>query len=440
MRETVIQFGEGNFLRAFAEDFLDELNKKGLYDGKAVIVKPTPRGDLEKFEAQSCVYNLVIRGIENGKSVTRRKEIHSISRCVNPYEDFSAYLELAHNPDMRFIISNTTEAGIEYNPDCKPTDAPAPSFPAKLTQLLFERFKAGLKGFILLPCELIDGNGDELKKCVLRHAEEWKLDEAFSEWLESENTFCNTLVDRIVTGYPKDDAVEICKEIGYDDRLLDTAEPYHLWAIEGDFESELPLRAAGFNVIWTDDIRPLKKRKVRLLNGAHTVTVFPAMLLGLETVGECLEDKEVNAFLRYYLNSCVLPVLGESAENKAFADAVLERFSNPFIRHLLKSISLNSVSKFSVRVLPTALDYKNKFGEYPKAAALSLASLIYYYKNREPSDSAKLIEFIKESSVKDILKSDIFGADISDMTDAVLQAYAFAESDRIKEGIQWAIS
>jgi len=435
MKETIIQFGEGNFLRAFAEDFIEELNRKGLYDGGVVVVKPTPRGNLDKFAAQDCRYHLVIRGMENGERVSRMKEITCIRRAVNPYEDWESFLALAHNPDFRFIISNTTEAGIAYDEACRFEDKPALSFPGKLTQLLYERFAAGLRGFVLLPCELIDGNGDALKRCVLQYAAQWALGDAFVRWIERENTFCNTLVDRIVTGFPKEEADAVCAG----DALLDTAEPYHLWAIEGDFENELPLRRAGFNVIWTDDIRPLKKRKVRLLNGAHTTMVFPALLAGAETVGECLQDEDIRAFLEHYLYHCALPVLGETAENRAFADAVLERFANPFIRHRLTAIALNSVSKFAVRVLPTAMDYKEMYGVYPRAAAVSLAALLYYYKTGSPNDTEEAVAFIRNNSVEAVMHSDLFGADISGMADDVLTAYEMTESGNSREAMQWAI-
>lgn len=439
-KETVIQFGEGNFLRGFADDFLDEMNRQGLYEGRAVIVKPTPRGNLDKFTAQACRYHLTLRGIENGGAVSRTREIRSVSRCVNPYEDFDAYLALARQPELRVIISNTTEAGIAYDESCRFTDRPALSFPGKLTQLLYERRRSGLRGFILLPCELIDNNGDALKRCVLRYAEQWALGADFARWIETENTFCNTLVDRIVTGYPKEDAAALCREIGGDDLLLDTAEPYHLWAIEGDFEDEFPLKKAGVNVVWTDDIAPLKKRKVRLLNGAHTVTVFPALLAGVETVGDCLQDPQVGAFLKSWLYRYALPVLGETADNAAFAHAVLERFANPYIRHLLTSIALNSVSKFAVRVAPTAADWHALSGGWPRPAALSLAALIDYYKNREPQDDPALIARLKTESVETLAAGDLWGADLSGMLPDVITAYDMIAAGRVREGLVWATS
>ncbi len=437
MKETIIQFGTGNFLRGFADYFIDEMNKQSLYDGRIVIVSPTNSKTVDVLNKQNCRYNLYLRGIENGKEVCRHTEINSISRAVNPYIDFDAYIAIAHNPDFRFIISNTTEAGIEYAADNKFTDRPTKSFPAKLTQLLYERFKTGLNGFVILACELIDNNGEKLKKCVVEYAKQWKLGEDFYNWVIEENTFRNTLVDRIVTGYPKDEAGNLCP----DDALLNTAEIYHFWAVEGDYEDELPLQKAGFNVVWTDDVSPYKKRKVRVLNGAHTSMVFPALLCGIETVGECLNDELINRYLQDILFKYIIPVLGENDDNIAFANAVLERFANPYIKHRLKSVSLNSVSKFSVRVLPTVIDYKNKNGNYPRALVFSLACLIEYYKNRTPQDSENLIEFIKENSAEAILSNaDLWGCDLSEMLDIVNESLEKIHSVGIREAVKWALS
>ena len=252
MKETVIQFGEGNFLRGFFDYFLHKMNEKGLYDGKAVVIQPRAGGKCSLLNEQNCKYNLYLRGIKDGEIVKEHTFVESISRCVDPYKDFEDYIYLADNPDFRFIVSNTTEAGIEFVDTCKFDDKPALSLPGKLTQLLYRRYKNGLNGFIILPCELIDNNGAELKKCVLKYAELWNLEAEFVNWLENENHFMNTLVDRIVTGYPNDET----KEMHPDDKFLDTAEIFHLWVIEGDFEDEFPLKKAGFNVVWTDNAKP----------------------------------------------------------------------------------------------------------------------------------------------------------------------------------------
>lgn len=437
MKETVIQFGEGNFLRGFFNYFLQKMNEKGLYDGKAVIIQPRAGGKCGLLNEQDCKYNLYLRGIQNGEIVKEHTFIESVSRCIDPYKDFDGYLALADNPDFRFIVSNTTEAGIEFVDSCKFDDTPALSFPAKLTQLLYRRFKNGLKGFILLPCELIDNNGAELKKCVLKYAKLWNLEAEFVTWLETENHFVNTLVDRIVTGYPNDET----KDAHPDDKFLDTAEIFHLWVIEGDFEEEFPLKEAGFNVIWTDDAKPYKKIKVRILNGAHTSLVAGALLSGIETVGEAMNDNVTSLFLNKCMKEEILPTIGENDESIAFADAVFDRFKNPFIAHKWRSIALNSVSKFSVRVLPTLLEYKEKNGEYPKKLSLALANLIYFYKNDTPDDAKDVVETMKNDSIKDILaNTSLWQNDLSYMTEIITEYYDKIDTLGAKETMKWIVS
>ena len=441
MKETVLQFGTGNFLRGFADYFINELNEQGLYDGKIVVVSPTNSKSVDKINAQNGKYNLILRGIENGNEISSINEINSINRAINPYENFKGFLSLAKNPDLRFIISNTTEAGICFDNTCKITDKPADSFPAKLTQFIYQRYEAGLNGFVILSCELIDNNGKELEKCVLDYANLWCLEDDFASWIKTENTFCNTLVDRIVTGYPKDEEEKIFDEISYRDELLDTAEPYHLWVIEGNFENELPLQKAGFNVIWTDNVAPYKKMKVRILNGSHTSLVFPSMLCGVETVGESLKDEQLNAFLNTCLFDYILPMLDDNEDNKQFANAVLERFANPYIRHLWKSISLNSVSKFTARVLPTVNDYIDKKNLMPKPLVFSLACLIEYYKANEVTDNEYAVDYIKNNDIKSILSNtDLWGQDLSGMLDTVNESLKRIHSDGIREAIRWSMS
>lgn len=440
MKETIIQIGTGNFLRGFADYFIDVMNKQGLYDGKIVIVSPTDSKQVGIINSQQGRYNLYIRGIENSKEICERTEINSITRAINPYADFDLYIALAHNPDLRFIISNTTEAGIAFSAEDKFEDKPAKSFPAKLTQLLYERYKSGLNGFVILACELIDDNAKQLEKCVLSYAKLWKLGEDFCNWIVDENDFCNTLVDRIVTGYPKDEAERLCKEIGYNDKLLDTAEPYHLWVIEGDFENELPLQQSGLNIIWTDDVKSYKKMKVRILNGSHTSLVFPSLLCGIETVRQSLDDRDLCAFLNTCLFEYILPMLGETAENKQFAGAVLERFANPYIKHMWQSVSLNSVSKFSARVLPTIMDYLDKNNVLPKPLVFSLACLIEYYKSNEVKDDKNAVKYIKNNSVKDILSNaELWGSDLSNIIELVESSIDKIYSDGIREAIKWAL-
>ena len=429
-----MQFGEGGFLRGFVDYFFHKLREQGLYDGKIVVVQPIEKGMCQMLEDQNCEYNLFLRGIDHGQVVNEHTHITSISRALNPYTQYEEYMKLAENPDLRVIVSNTTEAGIEYLGTEKLSDTPAKSYPAKLTQFLYKRFQSGLKGFILLPCELIDNNGDNLKKCVLQYADLWELGADFKNWLETENDFCNTLVDRIVTGYPRDEVEELTKQIGYTDNLIDTAEIFHLWVIEGHHEDELPFNKAGYNIVWTDDAKPYKKRKVRILNGGHTSMVLGARLYGLETVGECMKDETVSAFLKKCIFDEIIPTLGNTETDVKFGEAVLERFSNPFIKHQLLSIALNSVSKFQVRVLPTILEYKEKFGSYPKALTFSMAALIAFYKTDESNDGAEIMEYMKTASVEEIMKrEDYWHNDLTEMIPLVKEYYDLIQEKGMAE-------
>ncbi|WHE88229.1 tagaturonate reductase [Lachnoanaerobaculum gingivalis] len=431
-KERIIQFGEGGFLRGFVDYFFQKLNDKGLFEGSVVVVQPIKTGMCEMLTAQNCEYNLFLRGVDNGKVVDEHTHIDVISRCINPYEDYESYLSLAKNPDFRFIVSNTTEAGILYEDDNKLSDKPANSFPAKLTALLYERFKAGLPGFIILSCELIDHNGEELLKCCKQYASKWELGADFASWLEKENSFCSTLVDRIVTGFPRDEHKALEERIGQKDNMMDTAEIFHLWVIQGNHEDELPLQKAGFNVVWTDNVDPYKKRKVRILNGAHTSMVLAARLYGLETVGECMKDEKVSSLLRKSVFEEIIPTIGDTEDNRKFGEAVFERFSNPFIKHQLLSIALNSVSKFRARVLPTILEYKVENGKYPEILSFSLAALIAFYKTDEANDGEEIVKFMKSASVADILKrEDYWGEDLSDMYDIVNKWFEKIEKDGV---------
>ena len=440
-KETVIQFGEGGFLRGFADYFFQKLQDKGLFDGSVVIVQPIEKGMCSVLEQQGCEYNLFLRGIDNGQVVDEHTHIDIISRCVNPYENFESYMKLAENPDFRFIVSNTTEAGIEYVDSNQFTDAPARSFPGKLTQLLYKRFRLGLKGFIILSCELIDHNGEELEKCCLRYADLWGLGEEFKTWLVQENDFCSTLVDRIVTGFPRDEHEELCRRIGEQDNMMDTAEIFHLWVIQGSHEDELPLQKAGFHVVWTDNVDPYKKRKVRILNGAHTSMVLGAHLYGLKTVGECLKDEKVSALLRKCIFGEIIPAIGDTEDNRKFGEAVLERFSNPFIKHMLLSIALNSVSKFRARVLPTILEYRDMFGSCPQGLTFSLAALIAFYRTDDANDSQEIMDFMKTAPVEDILKrEDYWGQDLSPLLADVKKWYELIETEGMDKAYDAVLS
>lgn len=428
-----MQFGEGGFLRGFVDYFFHQLNEQGLYDGKVVVIQPIEQGMVELLNEQHGEYNLFLRGVNEGKVVDEHTHITSISRGINPYTHFEDYMDLAQNPDLRVIVSNTTEAGIEYLGTEQFTDRPARSYPAKLTQFLYKRYELGLRGFLLLPCELIDHNADMLKKCVLQYAKLWNLGESFIQWILTENEFCNTLVDRIVTGYPRGEVETLTKRLGYTDQLMDTAEIFHLWVIEGHHEEELPFQKAGYHIIWTDDVTPYKKRKVRILNGAHTAMVLGAYLYGMEYVGACLQEETVCAYLKKCIFEEIVPALGNTETDIAFGKAVLERFSNPFIKHMLLSIALNSVSKFQVRVLPTILEYKEQFGSYPEALTMSMAALIAFYKTDQAKDNQDIVQFMAQASVTEIMqKEEYWKADLSDMIPQVSQYYDLIQTQGMK--------
>ena len=397
--ERVLQFGEGGFLRAFVDQMIDAANAQGVLDTAIIVVQPIAKGLCAELDAQNGLYTLMLRGKENGNTVRDVRVITAISRTVNPYADQQAFLQCAHIPELRFIVSNTTEAGIVYTGQDAYADAPQASFPGKLTRFLHERFlrfgQEPGKGFVLLPCELIDRNGDALRDAVLRTASQWTLGDAFIDWIERENIFTNTLVDRIVTGYPKGEADEILAELGYQDALLDVAEPFGLWVIEGPrtLAAELPLDQAGQHVIFTDDVTPYKVRKVRMLNGAHTSMILGAYLAGFDTVGECMADPVMRAFMTRTLYEEILPTLDlPRQELEDFAAAIFERFENPFNKHYLLSIALNSVSKFRARVLPTLQEYVCRKRTLPPMLTFSLAALIAFYRG-EWMDGELELEF-----------------------------------------------
>lgn len=397
--EKVLQFGEGNFLRAFVDYMIDVANEKEVFDGSVVIVKPIEYGSLDMFREQDCLYTLSHRGKMNGEVVEDYRVITSVSRVIDCYNEFEAYIDCAKNPDLRFVVSNTTEAGIVYDASDKFEYTPAHTYPGKLTQLLFARFKAfegdTSKGLHIIPCELIEGNGHELEKCVYAQADNWNLGDEFKAWLKASCTFQSTLVDRIVTGYPRDNAPEIWEKIGYRDNLLDTCEPFALWVIEteggaeGALAKEFPLDKAGLPVIFTENEKPYHERKLRILNGAHTSMVLGAYLAGKDIVRECMDDAEIKAFMDKCLFEEIIPTLTlPKDELMSFAASVTERFQNPFIKHALLAISLNSVSKWRARVLPSVTAYVKNEGKLPKALTFSFAALVAFYQGTEIRDGA----------------------------------------------------
>ena len=383
--ERVIQFGEGNFLRAFVDSFFDLANEHSGFNGKIVVVTPNSGRNVGKFAAQDSLYTLYLRGMESCGKTERKRLISVLSRCINGVDDFTQVLDCARNPELKFIVSNTTEAGICFRSTDRFATPGSAAFPGKLTRFLYERYNAfgadSAPGFIILPCELIEHNGEELKSCVKKYAEHWALGSSFAAWVDKQNTFCSTLVDRIVPGFPKDDAARYDQENGYTDALLVAAEPFGFWAIEGDstLNDILPFARSGLPVLVAPDITFFKQRKVRLLNGGHTAMACAALLSSVETVGECMNDGDLSQFLRRAVYDEIIPASDMPQDALcSFADSVMDRFRNTFIRHELMSITLNTTSKWRARVLPSLKDYIRSFGRPPVFLCFGFAANIAF--------------------------------------------------------------
>lgn len=465
VKETILQFGEGNFLRAFVDWMIDLSNEKDNKPGNVVIVQPIDVGLVDLINEQKGIYTLSMRGnTENGKKIENRV-IKSVSRGINPYADFKAYIDFVESEDLKYVVSNTTEAGISYHEEKFKEDRVQDSFPAKVAQLLYFRYKkyAGAedKGLVFLPVELIDDNGYYLKKYVDQHIEDWGLEEEFKTWVDEANHFTSTLVDRIVTGRPSaEEAEEFAKENGYEDKLLVFSELFNLWVIEGDKNKAKDLGFEGLpcNVIWTDNVDPYKKRKVRILNGGHTSTVPAAVIHGFDIVRDFMEDEVFKTYLNDLIDIEVIPNIDLPKEDLVkFKNEVFLRFNNPYVDHKLLSITLNSISKFNARCLPSIVDYYNESGDVPKHFAFSLAALIRFYeieKNSEGyfgkdengkaypvSDDKDLLElFAKKAKddnyIDEILASDIWEYDLEKLGDfkkQVKKYYKDIKEKSIKE-------
>ncbi len=442
----VLQFGEGNFLRGFADYMIDIANEKGQFDGDIVLIKPIEFGSLERFEKQDCLYTVSLRGIIDGKAEVKNRIITSIADTADAIGEYDKYMEYAKLDTLRFIISNTTEAGIVYDENDRFEYTPPHTFPGKLTGFLFERFRyfegASDKGLIMLPVELIDDNGIHLKECVLKQIDNWNLGEDFKNWVETSCVFCSTLVDRIITGYPKGEDEKLWEEWNYRDELIVTGEPFALWVIEcpKDISAEFPLDKAGLPVIYTDNQKPYKQRKVRILNGAHTSFVLASFLCGNDIVLQSMEDEDILKFIQKTIYDEVIPTLTLPKKDlEDFAQAVITRFKNPYVKHALLSISLNSVSKWRARCLPSFLGYIEQKKTLPAHLTFSLAALMAFYTGNEIRDGALIghrgeeeyrimddaavLEFFAANSLKDakefteafLAREDFFGQNLNEI-------------------------
>lgn len=419
----IMQFGEGNFLRAFVDWMIDKANNDGIMNHGIALVQPIGGGEVVKqiFQKQDNLYHVYLEGIKDKQPVKEVALIKSITDIINPYTEYKKYEELFLNEGLELIFSNTTEAGIRYEEGDDLNAEPPKSFPAKMTALLHKRYRKfngdAAKGLQIVCCELIEDNGSTLREFVIRHAQANNLGEDFVNWVKSANHFYDTLVDRIVPGFPKETINEIQEEIGFEDNLVVKGEYFHVWAIGGDssIKEKLPLDKAGLNVLFMDDIRPFRAKKVRVLNGAHTAMVPLALQLGCETVMDAFNTPEVEQFINRMVAEEVLPGIGEDPEElKAFAAKILERFYNPYLKHYLKDISLNSLSKWETRDFPTVADNYNKLGKQAKLTTFSLAALLVLYSGQSevsftPNDTPEFVQFIQSTFNKEDIKGWVNG-------------------------------
>ncbi|MEZ4884012.1 MAG: tagaturonate reductase [Chitinophagales bacterium] len=385
--EKILQFGGGNFLRGFVDWMVDIYNEKTGSNIGILVVKPTERGDYETWREQDGLFYVLTKGIKNGQLVDEKHLVKCVTRIIHPYKKWNTFLKSSENPDLRYIISNTTETGIRVSDIDQPTDTPPHEFPAKLTRWLYHRYKhfegSEQSGCIIIPTELLEENGILLRDCILQYADNWQLGADFKKWINTANIFCNTLVDRIIPGVGKNGMETAWQQVGFQDEMITQGEPYHFWGIEApqSVQEELPLDKIGLNIVFTNDLTPFRTSKVRILNGAHTAMVPVSYLYGIETVRETVEDEVMGVFVQKVIFDEIIPTLHlPEMDVQQFANDVLDRFKNPFIKHRLISISLNSVSKFKVRVLPSLLAYREAKGILPKHIVLSFAALIRFYK------------------------------------------------------------
>ncbi len=423
--EKVVPFGEGNFLRAFFDWIVHNMNFRTAFDGSVVVVQPIAKGMVDVLEAQDCLYHVRLRGIDRGKVVDSLTMVDAISRTINPYIDYDAFLKLAEQPELRFVVSNTTEAGIAFDPSCHLDDTPASSYPGKLTQLLYHRFKTfsgdRSKGLIIFPCELIFDNGKKLREVLDQYIELWRLGDAFSSWVDECCGIYSTLVDRIVPGFPRKDIDKIREQLGYDDQLVVEAEAFHLWVVEAPLAvaREFPAPQAGLNVLFVPDETPYHERKVTLLNGAHTVLSPVAFLSGIDIVRDACQHEVIGKYVRRVMFDELMETLAlPRKELESFARDVLERFENPFVDHQVTSIMLNAFSKFATRDLPAMKRYLSCKGELPKGIVLGLAALIVYYKGGKRMDGV-----------------DIVPNDAPAVVEALASLWATRDTQKVAEGV-----
>ncbi|MCF4101062.1 tagaturonate reductase [Gillisia sp. M10.2A] len=455
----VVQYGEGNFLRAFVDYIIDKLNKEAGFNAGVAVIQPLPDGLVNMLNHQDGLYNLFMKGIKKGKEIQENVTISCIQKGIDPYKHYQEYLDLAKEEELQFLISNTTEAGIAFDKSDTLKGFPHKSFPAKVTALLYERFKyfnaASDKGLTIIPCELINNNADTLKEIILKYAELWSLEPEFKTWLNESSSFHNTLVDRIVPGYPKDDIESYQSQLELEDKLIVSAEVFLLWVIEGGekLKAQIPFDKIDENILIVKDMQPYRTRKVRILNGAHTAMVPFSILFGNETVKETVDNSFTGDFIRKAVFEEINPTLSlPSGELETFADEVFDRFRNPFIKHQLASIALNSISKFKVRVLPSLLGFQERYNRLPSRLTFAFACLIRFYDGKwqgnslPVNDSDEVVSVMKkfwelnsynELTEQVLAKEDFWDRNLNkvpELKDKIVKALELIDTKGIEEG------
>ena len=450
----IMQFGEGNFLRAFVDWIINSMNKANVFDGGVVVVQPMPFGRCKELNEADGLYTLYLQGLQDGKAVREHEVIKCLQDFINPFEAWDKYLEYALSDDLEFIISNTTEAGIAFDPNDTDFSKCPNSYPGKLLALLKKRYEAGKKGLYIIPCELIDYNGKALREVLIKLAKHNNMDEKFISWIETENKFYNTLVDRIVPGYPRNEAVEFQLDLGYQDQNMVVGEIFHLWCIDAqtvacpecakanleELNAKFPCDKAGLNVLFVESIVPYKQRKVKILNGSHTCLVPVSYLSGIDTVRETIEDEQLGAFVKEFIFDEVVPTIAIPRDQMVvYSNSVLERYMNPYVRHELMSIALNSVTKYKTRILPSVIQNLEDLNNLPKHALFGLAALIVFYRGKRGEADIALAD---DQWALDMFKElwanfDGSKAAVSKIVNAVLSLEKHWEVDLTKyEGVE----
>lgn len=457
----IIQYGEGNFLRAFVDYIIDKLNKEANFNAGVAVIQPLAGGLVHMLNEQDGLYNLFMKGIRKGEEIQENVTISCIQRGIDPYKNYQQHLDLAKEEELEFLISNTTEAGIAFDESDTLKGYPHKSFPAKVTALLYERFKHfsgdSSKGLTIIPCELINHNADTLKEIILKYADLWELEADFKEWIEESNSFHNTLVDRIVPGYPKDEIESYQSQLKYEDNLIVSAEAFLLWVIEGGekLKAKIPFDQIDENILIVDDLQPYRTRKVRILNGAHTTMVPFSILFGNETVKETVDHEFTGKFIREAVFEEINHTLSLSEEElNSFAEEVFDRFRNPFIKHQLTSIALNSISKFKVRVLPSLLSFQKKYNRLPERLTFAFACLLRFYDGKwqgstlPVNDSDEVVSEMKmlwelnsynEIAERILAKEEFWGEDLNGvprLKDKIVNALELIDSRGIEDGFK----